>query len=691
MSADCCEHDDERIARDAATTRLIEIHEIRAAALSGALLAAGLVAGVFDAERLSWVAYAGALLVGGSTFVPDAARGLVRGRLGVATLMMIAAVGAVILGELAEAATLAFLFSISEALEGYALARTRRGLRALLDLVPERATVLRDRREVEVDPADLVVGDRLLVRPGERLATDGVIRAGRSSLDVSAITGESVPIEAGPGAEVYAASINGGGALEVEVSARTEENSLARIVRIVEEAQDRKGKSQRLAERVARPLVPAVLVAAALVAIVGSLLGDPSEWILRSLVVLVAAAPCAFAISVPVTVVTAIGAATRGGVLIKGGAALEALAQVRAVALDKTGTLTRNEPRVVEVVSANGAGRAEIVHLAAALEARSEHPLAAAILNAADGYEPADEVEAVPGHGLVGVVAGKRVRLGKPGFVDAASVNGEVERLQGAGATVVLVERDGQTLGAIAVRDELRPEAAQAVAALKAAGLEVVMLTGDNRRTAEALAAAAGIDELHAELLPEQKVEAVRRAQSRSRIAMVGDGINDAPALATADVGIAMGTIGTDVAIETADVALMGDDLRHLPDAFAHARRALAIARQNLFLSAAILVTLIPLAAFGVLGLAAVVAVHELAEVVVILNGVRAGRRKAFPTHPPLEERRSATIAARQSKPAKPVKQLAVVGAPSGHSSCCDDGCGETSEVQVEVRSPERD
>ena len=674
MSADCCAHDEARIEGDAATTRLIDLHEIRAAALSGLLLAVGLGGSLFELDRVALPAYAGALLVGGSTFVPGAARALLRGRLGVSTLMTIAAVGAVILGELAEAATLAFLFSISEALESYALARTRRGLRALLDLVPAGASVLRGGRELEIDPAELQRGDRLLVRPGERLATDGVVRSGRSTLDVSAITGESVPIEVAPGAEVYAASINGGGALELEVTARTDENSLARIVRIVEQAQERKGRSQRLAERIARPLVPAVLIAAALIAILGSVFGDPSEWILRSLVVLVAAAPCAFAISVPVTVVAAIGAATRAGILIKGGAALEALARIRAVALDKTGTLTRNEPTVVDVVSSNGAAPSEIVRLAAALESRSEHPLAEAILNAADGYEPASDVEAVTGNGLVGLVAGRRIRLGKPGFVAADGLQIKVAALQQQGATVVLVEQEGETIGAIAVRDELRPEAAEAVSALRRQGLEVAMLTGDNRSTAQTLAATAGIETFQAELLPEQKVDAVRTLQSRRPTAMVGDGINDAPALATADIGIAIGTIGTDVAIETADVALMGDDLRHLPDAFAHARRSLRIAQQNLFLSAAILVALIPLAAFGVLGLAAVVAVHELAEVVVILNGVRAGRRTALPAHPPLEPARPVKIATNAAT-MHVTPPLAIVGAATDDSCDCSDGC----------------
>ena len=634
MSDACCAHDHDSAQEP---QRLREVREIQLSALAGVTLAIGLVASTADVDALALAGYGAALVAGGLTFIPEAVRALLRGRLGVGTLMTIAAIGAVILGEWGEAATLAFLFSISEALESYALTRTRRGLRALLDLVPARATVLRDGNEVTVAPDELVVGDRLLVRPGERVATDGMIRSGRSALDFSAITGESVPVERGPGDEVFAAAINGGAALEVEVSSGTVDNSLARIVKIVEEAQDRKGRSQRLAERIARPLVPGVMVAAFGVAALGSLLGDPGTWIERSLVVLVAAAPCAFAIAVRVTVVAAIGAATRFGVLIKGGAALEALAGVRVVALDKTGTLTRNRPQVVHVVSANGARPDELLDLAAALERRSEHPLAQAILAASPDGTNAHDVEAVPGQGLVGRLDDRQLRLGRPGFIEPGALEADVHRLQGDGATVVLVERDGETLGAIAVRDELRPEAPAAVHDLHALGMGTAMLTGDNERTARALAARAGIDDVYAELLPTDKVTVVERLQRERSPAMVGDGINDAPALASADVGIAMGAIGTDVAIEAADVALMGDDLRHLPDTFVHARRAGRVMRQNLLLSGGILLTLIPLAAAGVLGLAAVVAVHELAEVIVIANGVRAGRRGAFREHGPLD------------------------------------------------------
>ncbi|MGH9266512.1 MAG: HAD-IC family P-type ATPase, partial [Acidimicrobiales bacterium] len=321
MSDACCGADG--VGSDA-PSRLGDIAEIRAAAVAGLALAAGIAAGLSGAGTAAAGCFGAALVVGGSTFVPQSLRALLRGRLSVGTLMAIAALGAVALGELGEAATLAFLFSISEALESYALARTRHGLRALLELVPPRATVLRDGEACAVSAQDLRPGDRLLVLPGKRVATDGVIRLGRSALDFSAITGESVPVERGPGDEVYAAAINGRSTIEVEVSATVEDNSLARIVRMVEEAQERKGAGQRLAERIARPLVPGVLVVAGVVAVVGSLLGDPGVWLARSLVVLVAAAPCAFALSVPVTVVAAIGAATRSGVLIKGGAALEA-------------------------------------------------------------------------------------------------------------------------------------------------------------------------------------------------------------------------------------------------------------------------------------------------------------------------------------------------------------------------------
>ncbi|WP_017559568.1 heavy metal translocating P-type ATPase [Nocardiopsis baichengensis] len=608
---------------------------VRWAALAGVLWAAGLaVGGLTDAANAATALFAGAVAAGGWTFVPGTLRALLRGRLGVGTLMTVAMAGAVALGEVGEAAMLAFLFSMAEALEDHAVARTRHGLRALLDLVPARATVLRGGREAAVAPSELEAGDLLLVRPGERIATDGTVRSGRSALDASAVTGESLPVEAVEGTEVFAGTVNGGGVLEVEATARVADNSLSRVVHIVEREQARKGAAQRLAARVARPLVPGVLAAAALIALAGSLLGDPALWIERALVVLVAASPCAFAISVPVTVVAAIGAASRSGVLVKGGAALEAFGSVRVVALDKTGTLTRNEPAVVAVEPAGGHTRAEVLEAAAALEARSEHPLAAAILAARPGPEPARDVEAVPGSGLTGTRDGRPLRLGRPGYIDPGPFGPAVAGLQEQGATAVLVEVDGRVIGAIAIRDELRPEAGEAVAALHRAGVRTVMLTGDDERTARALAARAGIEEVHADLRPEDKAELVVGLRRGGPVAMVGDGVNDAPALATADAGVAMGAMGTDVAVETADIALMGEDLRVLPRALAHARRARRIMLQSLLLSGGILLVLVPLSAFGVLGLAAVILTHELAEVLVIANGIRAGRRRAAPVGP---------------------------------------------------------
>ncbi|MBQ1080884.1 cation-translocating P-type ATPase [Nocardiopsis sp. B62] len=616
-------------------TRLRQVPEIRFAAVAAPLLLAGYAAAWFGTpDPLPLLLKSAALVVAGWTFVPVTLRrlfgpGPFRDRIGVGTLMTLAAFGAVALGEVGEAAMLAVLFTVAEGLEGYAVARTRRGLRALLDLVPARATVLRDGIEHTVSPDRIRPGQTLVLRPGERLATDGVISSGHTSLDTSAITGESVPVEAGPGEAVYAGSVNGTGPLEITVTAGAEDNSLARVVRVVEAEQARKGQGQRLADRVTRPLVPGVMIVAALVAVVGSLMGDPMTWVERALVVLVAASPCALAISVPVTVVAAVGAASRQGALVKGGAALEAMGRVRVVALDKTGTLTRNAPAVVEVVPAPGHTRERVLALASALEARSEHPLARAVLAAHPVPPPARDVRAVPGHGLTGRVEGVEVRLGRPGWVAPGPLTSEVERLLDAGATVVVVEEDGAVAGALAVRDEPRPEAAEVVAELRRSGHRVAMLTGDHPVTARALAAEVGIDpdQVHAGLLPEDKARVVGELRAGGPVAMVGDGVNDAPALAGADLGVAMGAMGTDVAVETADVALMGEDLRHLPVVLEHARRCRTVMWQSVGLSLAIIVVLVPLALFGVLGLAAVVLVHEVAEVVVIANGMRAGRR----------------------------------------------------------------
>ena len=695
MADACCGPDPSpQDVTDAPESRqqLWHVRDLQIAAVAALLLTISWLIGHTVADIAGTTVALVAALIAASTFVPNALRNLRHGRIGVGTLMTIAAIGAIALGQITEAAMLGILFSIAEGLEHYAVARTRRGLRALLSLVPPTVSVLRGGREVTIAPDELVVGDRMLVRPGERAATDGTIATGTTSLDLSAITGESVPVEAGPGDQLHAGAINGGGAIEVDVTARASDSSLARIVHIVEEAQDRKGSGQRLADRIARPLVPAIMVLAALVAGIGALVGDPMLWIERALVVLVAASPCALAISVPLSVVAAIGAASRNGALVKGGAALEELGRITVVALDKTGTLTAGSPEVVDVVTTPGTSREQALSAAAALESRSEHPLARAILDATETVEPADDVIAVAGHGLHGTRHGVVLRLGKPGWVVPGALETDVERLQGDGATVVLVEADGVVIAAIAVRDQLRPEAPEAIRQLTALGIDTAMLTGDNRRTALALAEQAGIGTVHAELLPEDKARLLPEIARGRHIAMVGDGVNDAPALATANVGIAMGAMGTDVAIETADIALMGEDLRHLPQVLAHARHARAVMLQNIGLSLAIIGVLIPLAATGVLGLATVVFVHEFAEVLVIANAIRAARTTPLPGQPEISRTAGPlnvsiaspppdlgdTCCAPAPQPAAAPNRQAVkvlpLGASSTHGDCCVPG-----------------
>jgi cation-transporting ATPase G len=569
------------------------------------------------------------LIAGASTFVPGAVRRLLRRRLGVGLLMTIAAVGAVLLGYVGEAAALAFLFSIAEALEDRAMDRARSGLRALLSLVPETATVSRLAGPVEVRTAEIQELDLLLVKAGERIATDGIVTSGRSSIDASAITGESIPVEVGPGDLVPAGAINGTGSLQIEATANGADNSLTTIVRLVEQAQARKGERARLADRIARPLIPTVLIVAALVVVFGFLVGDPLTWTERALVVLVAASPCALAIAVPVTVVSAIGAASRFGVVIKSGEAFEQLGTIELVAFDKTGTLTRNMPTVVAVETASAIDRSRVLDVAAALESHSTHPLAAAILAEQPNPPVVSGVAEHPGQGVSGIIDDVAVRVGSPRWVSPGLLLKRCEGMEAEGMTVIVVEVDGVPVGLIGIRDELKPEAAAAVAELNAHGVATVMLTGDNARTGQALGAQVGISDVRAEQMPADKAAAIESFRSTRRTAMIGDGINDAPALAAADVGIAMGATGSAAAIESADVAFTGTDLRLIPQALIHARRGRRIMTGNIVLALAIIVVLFPLALFGVLGLAGVVLVHELAEVVVIANGLRAARGRA--------------------------------------------------------------
>lgn len=598
---------------------------------SGIALLAGLVSDWSGAETVALVMFWIGLLMGGSTFVPGALRGLfLKGKLGIGLLMTISAIGAVILGYIGEAAALAFLYSIAEALEDKAMDRAKSGLRSLLKLVPQTARIQRDGQTVEIPAKDLRSGDLLVVRPGERVATDGLVREGRSSLDTSAITGESIPVEASTGEEVLAGSINTSGSLVIETTATGTDNSLTTIVKLVEQAQAEKGQRARLADRIARPLVPGVLILAVLVALIGSVMGDPEVWITRALVVLVAASPCALAISVPVTVISAIGSASKFGVVIKSGAAFERFGDIRHLAVDKTGTLTRNQPTVVQVLTTDGITRNEVLGYASGLEQHSTHPLATAITLAAPDVRTAEDVEESAGHGITGRVGGEQITVGSPRWLDTGTLATEVEALENQGITVVIVHRGDIPIGAVGVRDELRPEVPETITTLNDRGIRVTMLTGDNVRTARAIAAQAGIEDVRAQLRPADKSTAVTELSRSHPTAMIGDGINDAPALAAADIGIAMGATGSDAAIESADIAFTGHDLRLIPQALAHARQGRSIMNQNIALSLLIIVVLLPLAISGVLGLAAVVLVHELAEVVVIANGLRAARTRTI-------------------------------------------------------------
>lgn len=608
---------------------------------SGVSLVVGLLIGWLmpEASALAFSLFWVSLLLGASQFVPNALTGLfTRGRLGIGVLMTISAIGAVLLGFIEEAAALAFLYSMAEALEDRAMDKATTGLRALLTLIPSTATVVRAGVSQDVSVEELSPGDVLILVAGERLATDGVIRSGHSSLDTSAITGESLPVEVGPGDTVLAGSINTSGVLEIEVTAAGTDNSLTAVVTLVEQAQHDKGQRARIADRLARPLVPGVLILAIVVAVVGSLLGDPAVWIERALVVLVAASPCALAISVPVTVVSAIGAASKFGVIIKSGSAFERLGDIGHLAFDKTGTLTQNRPTVVEVLTAGtdtGVTEGDVLRWAATLEQHSSHPLAAAVMAAtpepAFELSTAHQVTETAGRGLAGIIDGALITVGSPRWLHPGALGDQVAALENNGVTVIIVQRNTQPVGAIGIRDKVRAETSEVINALKNDGFGITMLTGDNARTAQALGTQAGITDIRAQLHPDDKASAVSRLAEHTPVAMIGDGINDAPALAAADVGIAMGATGSDAAIESADIAIAGDDLRLVRTALLHARRGRRIINQNIILSLLIIVVLLPLAITGVLGLAAVVLVHEVAEVIVILNGMRAARTRSLP------------------------------------------------------------
>jgi Cd2+/Zn2+-exporting ATPase len=626
-----------------APAKRLDLHLITVG-ISGALIALGYLLDVFRIGSgpwgpASWV-FVAAAISGGVITSRRAWISFRTLRLDINALMTLAVVGAIVLGDFAEAATVIFLFSVGQLLESRALERTRRSVRDLVSLAPALARVRRDGSDLEVRLADAVVGDILVVKPGERIALDGVVVEGSSAVDEAPITGEAAPADKQPGDRVFAGSLNASGLLEIEVTAGREDSTLARIVYLVEEAQSQRAPSQRLVDSFTRYYTPIVVVGAVAVAVVPPLfgLGSWHEWAYRSLVVLVASCPCALVISTPVAIVSAITRATRDGVLVKGGAHLETAARVRAIAFDKTGTLTCGRPEVTDVIPLGEGGAARVLQLAAALEAGSNHPLAEAVLRAegsAAGQRVARDLTDVAGRGVRARIDDATYSIGSPAFARGEGAlddetEARVEELESDGKTVLVLFGERVALGLIAVADGVRPEAPGVVRRLLRSGIEhVVMLTGDNERTAAAVAAHAGLSEFRARMMPDQKMDAVRELRARyGTVAMVGDGVNDAPALALADLGVAMGAVGSDTALETADVALMAPDLHALPGFFDLGRRTVAIIRANVVFSVVTKGIVLVLAVTGYAPLWLAVFADMGVSLLVTFNGLRLLRAR---------------------------------------------------------------
>jgi Zn2+/Cd2+-exporting ATPase len=612
------------------------------------LTGAGAVASLY-APLASAALFAAAIVIGGLPVARRAVQRAGQGSLDMNVLMTVAVLGAMAIGEWLEGASTVLLFSIAQLLESRSVERARRAIGGLMSLAPETATVERDGASVRVGVGLVRRGEHVRVLPGERIPVDGTILSGTTEVDQSALTGESTPISRGPGDGVFAGTINGPGALTVEATRLASESTLARILRRVEEAQASRARSQGFVDRFAAVYTPVVVVLAVLLAALPPLLGFGSgaEWLYRALVLLVIACPCALVISTPVSIVSALTQASRLGVLVKGGVHLETLARVRAVAFDKTGTLTTGQPRVVDVLEAGAHDRADIVRWAAAVEGSAGHLLGEAIVAyaRAEGYDAphAQDVVVLPGRGASGRVDGRSVLVGSHRLFDERglcdhALDGDLLRLEGQGRTVVLVgfDEEGILAGVIALGDTVRSEAAATVGELRGWGIEIALLTGDNARTGLALARELGIAHAFADLLPEDKVAQVRALAERyGLVAMVGDGVNDAPALAASGVSIAMGKRGTDVALETADVVLMGDDLRRIPSVIALGREMSRVVLQNVTFSLAVKALVLVLAFMGYGSLWAAVAADMGASLVVIANGLRLlGRPDESPPFP---------------------------------------------------------
>lgn len=615
-------------------TWLVEYRELIVSAIAGALLLSGWLIGFHDNGH--WVSVSllgGAILIGGYYAMRDAWQSIRARQLDIDVLMVVAAIGAAALGQWAEGALLLVLFSLGHALEHLAMDRARHAIEALADLAPKTALVLRDGIEVELAVEDLRRGDRVLVRPGQRIPADGKVLEGLSAVDQSAITGESMPIDKMVDALVFAGTVNGEGLLTVEVSKLSKESSLARMVQLVAEAQTEKSPTQRFVTQFEKVFVPLVLIGVLALIVIPPLLGEPfAESFYRAMAVLVAASPCALAIATPSAVLAGVARAARGGVLIKGGAHLENLRTLKVIAFDKTGTITTGKSSVTDVIVLKGS-EATLLAIAASVESRSAHPLAQAVVQAARvrqlEWPIASDVQSVTGKGMHAQVSSGQVSIGNLRFFESddvpESVRQQVTRLESLGKTTMLVRSNGVFLGLLALADTPRPGMREVFAQLVSLGVrQAVMLTGDNEQVAKAVAATVGITDVRAGLLPEEKLKVIDELlKDHGQVAMVGDGVNDAPAMARATIGIAMGGAGTDVALETADVALMADDLSRLPFAISLSHASHKIIQQNLWAAFGVVALLIPATLFGWASMGIAVFIHEGATVLVVLNALR--------------------------------------------------------------------
>ena len=630
--------------------------ELIFALLSGAFLAVGFAIEKLVESGPDWTplaCYVAAYFFGGFYTLKEAIDNARARKFKIDSLMLVAATGAAILGEFAEGALLLFLFSIGHALENYAMGRAKRAIDALAELAPDTATLLRAGEQVTVPVEEMVVGDVVLVRPNERLAADGFVIDGQSAINQAPVTGESMPVDKRPvsdraiarqnttaiaaQSQVFAGTINGSGALEIEVTRKASESTLSKVAELVATAETERSPTQRMTDKFERIFVPLVLVLAVLLLFAPLVIDEPfSESFYRSMAVLVAASPCALAIATPSAVLSGVARAARGGVLIKGGAALEDLGTLKAMAFDKTGTLTEGEPRITDAIPIGAASEEQLLSVAVAVERLSDHPLAQAVvrdgLDRLEGrvFAKASDLKSLTGRGVTAQLNGETAWIGKAEMFGAGGIEpldlaaaDAIARLREQGRTTMAVRLGNRDLGVIGLMDTAREGAREALAELRSLGIErMLMISGDHTKVAEAIGREVGLDEAIGDLMPQDKVDMIDALSREAKVAMVGDGVNDAPAMAKATVGIAMGAAGSDVALETADVALMADDLRHLPFAVGLSRKSRAIIRQNVYVSLGIVAILVPATIFG-LGIGPAVIAHEGSTLLVVFNALR--------------------------------------------------------------------